>query len=279
MLLLQTNPSATFLLAAERQKRPNGDGDFFQWISQMALEQHIENSSFSDVLPGRKRLSWNTWKFHYQVVLLENPFMACMSSFFSKDPETERKFVWKLLKISQKNFGISTIFFVLLKLTYLVTLFDYFWHSLFFFHSKYKRCSLRSQCWMRLFFCDFPTLCLSCNELTFVSLSLGRPWRHILSQFHSDDEKHRANSELHIKKAFACTISVETSSHRSLLYMIDTTMERGRRMKESQGKKPSLTCWAFHTTLLWWSWLLSSYQTTTQRALSWPWSHQSTSPL
>ena len=127
------------------------------------------------------------------------------------------------------------------------------------------------------FFCDFPTLCLCCNELTFVSLSLGRPWRHILSQFHSDDEKHGANSELHIKKAFACTISVETSSHRSLLYMIDTSMEWRAALKESQGKKPSLTCWAFHTTLLWWSWLLSSYQTTTQRALSWPWSHQSTS--
>ena len=206
MLLLQTNPSATFLLAAERQKRPNGDGDFFQWISQMALEQHIENSSFSDVLPGRKRLSWNTWKFHYQVVLLENPFMACMSSFFSK----------KILKSQKVNL---------------------------------------------------------------VSLSLGRPWRHILSQFHSDDEKHGANSELHIKKAFACTISVETSSHRSLLYMIDTSMEWRAALKESQGKKPSLTCWAFHTTLLWWSWLLSSYQTTTQRALSWPWSHQSTSPL
>ena len=108
------------------------------------------------------------------------------------------------------------------------------------------------------FFCDFPTLCLSCNELTFVSLSLGRPWRHILSQFHSDDEKHWANSELHIKKAFACTISVETSSHRSLLYMIDTSMEWRAALKESQGKKPSLTCWAFHTTLLWWSWLLCS---------------------
>ena len=87
------------------------------------------------------------------------------------------------------------------------------------------------------FFCDFPTLCLCCNELTFVSLSLGRPWRHILSQFHSDDEKHRANSELHIKKAFACTISVETSSHRSLLYMIDTSMEWRAALKESQGKK------------------------------------------
>ena len=87
------------------------------------------------------------------------------------------------------------------------------------------------------FFCDFPTLCLSCNELTFVSLSLGRPWRHILSQFHSDDEKHGANSELHIKKAFACTISVETSSHRSLLYMIDTSMEWRAALKESQGKK------------------------------------------
>lgn len=172
------------------------------WLFPMNF---TENSSFSDVLPGRKRLSWDTytWEFHYQLVLLENPFMAyCMSSFFSK----------KILKSQKMNL---------------------------------------------------------------VSLSLGRPWRHILSQFHSDDEKHRANSELHIKKAFACTISVETY-HRSLLYMIDTTMERGRRMKESQGKKPSLTCWAFHTTLLWWSWLLS-YETTTQRALAWPWSHQSTS--
>ena len=172
------------------------------WLFPMNF---TENSSFSDVLPGRKRLSWDTytWEFHYQLVLLENPFMAyCMSSFFSK----------KILKSQKVNL---------------------------------------------------------------VSLSLGRPWRHILSQFHSDDEKHRANSELHIKKAFACTISVETY-HISLLYMIDTTMERGRRMKESQGKKPSLTCWAFHTTLLWWSWLLS-YETTTQRALAWPWSHQSTS--
>ena len=150
MLLLQTNPSATFLLAAERQKRPNGDGDFFQWISQMALEQHIENSSFSDVLPGRKRLSWNTWKFHYQVVLLENPFMACMSSFFSKNPESERKILLDCLKITQ--LWHFHHFFVLLKLTCLVTLFDYFWQFwLFFFHSKCKRSSLRSQCWMRLF--------------------------------------------------------------------------------------------------------------------------------
>ena len=134
MLLLQTNPSATFLLAAERQKRPNGDGDFFQWISQMALEQHIENSSFSDVLPGRKRLSWNTWKFHYQVVLLENPFMACMSSFFSKNPESERKILLDCLKITQ--LWHFHHFFVLLKLTCLVTLFDYFWQFWLFFSTQ-----------------------------------------------------------------------------------------------------------------------------------------------
>ena len=151
MLLLQTNPSATFLLAAERQKRPNGDGDFFQWISQMALEQHIENSSFSDVLPGRKRLSWNTWKFHYQVVLLENPFMACMSSFFSKDPESERKILLDCLKITQlwhfhhfffctfeTDLSGNTIWLLLAILT-------------IFFHSKCKRSSICSQCWMRLF--------------------------------------------------------------------------------------------------------------------------------
>ena len=164
-------------------------------------------------------------------------------------------------------------------MTCLVTLFDYFWHFWLFFSTQNVNVARFARNVEWDFFCDFPTLCLSCNELTFVSLSLGRPWRHILSQFHSDDEKHGANSELHIKKAFACTISVETSSHRSLLYMIDTSMEWRAALKESQGKKPSLTCWAFHTTLLWWSWLLSSYQTTTQRALSWPWSHQSTSPL
>ena len=163
MLLLQTNPSATFGRRTTKKAVvvELSAGDYFQWISPKTLP------SFSDVLPGRKRLSWDTytWEFHYQLVLLENPFMAyCMSSFFSK----------KILKSQKMNL---------------------------------------------------------------VSLSLGRPWRHILSQFHSDDEKHRANSELHIKKAFACTISVETSSHRSLLYMIDISMEWRAALKESQGKK------------------------------------------
>ena len=72
---------------------------------------------------------------------------------------------WKLL--SHLNFWILAFLpiFVLLKVTCLVTLLrsasfifsktrqmDHFWHFLFtFVHSKCKRSSLRSQCWMRLF--------------------------------------------------------------------------------------------------------------------------------
>ena len=83
--------------------------------------------------------------------------------------------VWKLLKMSHLNIEFWNFppIFVLLKVTYLATLFDskiqvfqkLFWHFKWIFgHSKCKRSSLRSQCWMRLFLWFSNTVDFSLHE-------------------------------------------------------------------------------------------------------------------
>ena len=71
------------------------------------------------------------------------------------------------------------------------------------------------------------------------------------------------NRELHIKKSlcmhnFWGTLEV---AQVSFIWLIQVW-----RMKKVKGKKPSLSCWAFHTTLLWWSWLLCFSEGYSKRA-------------